>query len=211
LRECKEFCGELIICYNGFTNAEIEIMEAAMSNPVIFKDLPATFPEEDKHKKPAALGSIAIHLVLVTVVGLIPLLMPQHIEHWRLLTMLAPAPPPPPSVVPIYLHKTAQAVAPAIQRVIKVAPDVLLTPTEIPKEISRIVDAPPQTDTGGIIGGAPGGVLHGVLLATLTPPEAAPPPPPPPPTAPPPPTPEPILAASRSCRRFTQSWPPKHA
>ena len=155
-----------------------------MSNPVIFKALPATFPEEDKHKKPAAVGSVAIHIVMLTIVLLVPLLIPQHIEHWRLLAMIATAPPPPPKLAPIYLKKTAEPSAPVIQRVIKVEPGALVTPTEIPKEIMRIIEEPSQSDPGGVPGGIDGGssgILRSVLAASLTPVEVAPPPPPPPP------------------------------
>jgi periplasmic protein TonB len=156
-----------------------------MSNPVIFKDLPATFPEEDKHKRPAAVGSIVIHIVMLTVVLLVPLLIPQHIEHWRLLTMIAPALPPPAPLLLRSSNKGAEPIAPAIQRVIKVEPGALVTPTEIPKEIARIIEEPAQDDadgvTGGIVGGSISGVLRSVLATSLPPVEVAPPPPPPPP------------------------------
>jgi len=35
-----------------------------MSEPVIFKDLPATFPEKDKYRKPSVLGSVLFHGLL---------------------------------------------------------------------------------------------------------------------------------------------------
>ena len=47
-----------------------------MSGPVIFKDLPATFPEKDKYKKPSFVSSLIFHGLLVAVVVVIPLLMP---------------------------------------------------------------------------------------------------------------------------------------
>ena len=52
-----------------------------MPNPVIFKDLPATSPKDDKNKTPAAIGSVLIHTVLVTALILVPLLIPQRIER----------------------------------------------------------------------------------------------------------------------------------
>jgi protein TonB len=162
-----------------------------MSNPVIFKDLPATFPEEDKHKAPAAISSVVIHIALLTTLILIPLLMPQRIEHWKLLTLIAPlAPPPPPPLAAIQLETPPHPEALKIEPVIKVEPGTVVMPTEIPKEIARVVDDPPVIEAGGVPGGVlkgvVGGVLRNVLLAGDKSAELAPPPPPPlPPPAPP--------------------------
>ena len=163
-----------------------------MSNPVIFKDLPATFPEEDKHKTPAAISSIVIHFVLLTTLILIPLLLPQRIEHWKLLTLIAPLapPPPPPPLAAIQLETPAHPAALKIEPVIKVEPGTVVMPTEIPKEIARVVDDPPVIEAGGVSGGVLkgviGGVLRNVLLTGDKPAELAPPPPPPPPPPAPP-------------------------
>ena len=43
-----------------------------MSEPVIFKDLPATFPDRDKFKKPSFVGSIVFHGLLIFAVVIIP-------------------------------------------------------------------------------------------------------------------------------------------
>jgi protein TonB len=157
-----------------------------MPNPVIFKDLPATFPEEDKNKMPAAVGSIVFHIVLVTTLILVPLLVPQRVEHWQLMTLIAPLAPPPPPPPPVQLQARSKPTAPEIQRVIKVEPGTIVMPTEIPKEIARIVDDPPASGVGGVLGGVPGGavgeILRSVLLASVKPAEPAPPPPPPPPS-----------------------------
>jgi hypothetical protein len=64
-----------------------------MSDSVIFKDLPATFPEEDKHKRPAAISSIMIHVVLVSALLLIPLVMPEHIQNSQLMRLVVPLAP----------------------------------------------------------------------------------------------------------------------
>src|SRR5213595_835473 len=44
-----------------------------MPEPVIFKDLPATFPEKDRYKKPSVIGSIVFHGLLIFVVIIVPL------------------------------------------------------------------------------------------------------------------------------------------
>ena len=165
-----------------------------MSEPVIFKDLPATFPERDKYKKPSVIGSILFHGLLIFAVIIIPLLMPQTIPERELLVTLVspigPPPPPPPPLVEIpvvTVPKTVQA------QVRSVAPDALIAPVTIPKEVAKIIDEPvvPQIGIiGGVPGGMPGGVAGGVLggilaaNATTAPPVLAPPPPPPPPPPP---------------------------
>ena len=40
-----------------------------MSDAVIFKDLPATFPERDKFKKPSVISSVIFHVLLIVMVG----------------------------------------------------------------------------------------------------------------------------------------------
>jgi len=67
-----------------------------MPEPVIFKDLPATFPEKDKYKKPSVIGSIVFHSLLIFVVIIVPLLMPQTIpERELIVTLVSPIGPPP--------------------------------------------------------------------------------------------------------------------
>ena len=159
-----------------------------MPDAVIFKALPATFPEEDQNKKPAAVSSIVVHIVLLTGLVLVPLLMPQRIENQQLLTMIAPLAPPPAPAPPIELEPTPKAAVPDIQPVIQVDPGTIVTPTEIPKEIARIVDDAPITGAEGIPHGVSNtnmsGVLRAVLLTTVKTSEVAPPPPPPPPPPP---------------------------
>src|SRR5947209_2920860 len=138
-----------------------------MSEPVIFKDLPATFPERDKYKKPSVIGSILFHGLLIFAVIIIPLLMPQTIPARELLVTLVspigppPPPPPPPVEIPVVtVPNTVQA------QVRSVAPDALIAPVTIPKEVAKIIDEPvvPQIGIiGGVPCGMPGGVAGGVL------------------------------------------------
>ncbi len=166
-----------------------------MSEPVIiFRDLPATFPEKDKFKKPSVLGSVVFHGLLIVMVVIVPLLLPQSISQRELLiTLVSPiGPPPPPPPPPVEMP---QAAIPKVvpQQVRPASADVLTVPTAIPREVARIIDEP-ITPAAGVIGGVPGGVpggaMGGVLgsilsannLAVALP--APPPPPPPPPPAP---------------------------
>lgn len=163
-----------------------------MSRTVIFKDLPATFPERDKYRKPSVVGSVILHGFLIVGVLVVPLLIPQTLSDRELLiTLLSPiapplAPPPPPSQPP----------AAAAPRVVKVqirpvSSEAVIMPTVIPKEIAKIIDQPAPSVTGvigGVPGGIPGGVAAGVLggilssaNANVTPAVAPPAPPLPPP------------------------------
>lgn len=159
-----------------------------MDAPVMFRDLPATFPEKDQYKKRSILSSVIFHGALILMVIVIPLLMPQSISERELLITLvsplgpppAPAPPPPPVEV-------VAAAPPKIEKQIQVPADTLVMPTAIPKEIAHIVEDP-IAPSSGVIGGVPGGVARGVVggilggvLASNTPAAAPPPPPPPPP------------------------------
>jgi len=106
-----------------------------MSEPVIFKDLPATFPEKDKYRKPSVIGSIVFHGLLIFMVIIVPLLMPQTIPERELLITLVspigppPPPPPPPAVIPmVAAPKAVQTDARSV------APDALIAPVAIPNE-----------------------------------------------------------------------------
>jgi periplasmic protein TonB len=165
---------------------QLNITEVLMTNPVIFKDLPATFPEEDRHKKPAAIGSLAIHALVLTVLISVPLLIPERIEYRRLMMLVAPVPPPPPVAPPTTLVPSKPTM-PEIRRIVQVDPGAVIAPTEIPKEIARIVndaEIQPVGTAGGISNGSISGILHAVLLTDVKTPDTvlpAPPPPPPPP------------------------------
>jgi protein TonB len=168
-----------------------------MSSPVIiFKDLPATFPERDKYKKSSVISSVLFHGLLILMVLTIPLLLPQSISERELLVTLIspigppPAPPPPPVEMPF--ATVPQVTKPEVR---PATPDVLVMPTAIPKEIANFVEepiAPPPGVIGGVPGGAPGGIVGGVLggvlssnlNANLVPVVPPPPPAPVPPPAP---------------------------
>lgn len=165
-----------------------------MSGPVIFKDLPATFPEEDKYKKSSFVSSLIFHGVLIAAVVVIPLLIPQALpgrELW--ITLVAPLPAPPAAApAPPARLPVASAPRPVDRPDVSARPDMIVMPVEVPRDLVRIIDAPngPQTGVaGGIPGGIPGGVTGGILggvlsensIATVLPPAPPPPPPPPPP------------------------------
>jgi protein TonB len=160
-----------------------------MSNPVIFKDLPATFPEKDKYQKPSLVSSMVFHALLITIALFIPLMFPQHIEPWVTTLLVAPLPPPPAPPPPAEAPPAPAAQsAPKVITAVQVDPGAIVAPTAIPKDIAIIVEDPvPAANgvVGGVTGGVPGGVLGGVLAGLLTstakPAEAMPPPPPPPP------------------------------
>jgi protein TonB len=159
---------------------------------VIFRDLPATFPEEDKYKKSSVIGSLVFHGVLIVLVLLVPLLFPQAIpERELLISLVAPIGPPPPAPPPP-MELPAATSAPRVGKpeVRPVGPDVLIAPIAVPKEIVKLVEepsAPPVGVVGGVPGGIPGGTLGGVLGGMLSLngsvnalPALAPAPPPPP-------------------------------
>src|SRR5437870_4242453 len=65
-----------------------------MPEPVILKDLPATFPEKDRYKKPSVIGSIVFHGLVIFVVIIVPLLIPQTIpERELIVTLVSPIRP----------------------------------------------------------------------------------------------------------------------
>jgi len=157
---------------------------------VIFKNLPATFPEKDKYQKSSVAGSVLFHGVLIAALIVVPLLIPHTLSDRELLITLvspiAPPPPPPPPAEPpaaVVPHRVKTEIRP-------VSPEAVVMPAVIPKEIAKIIDVPPPPSTaviGGVPGGMPGAVAGGVLGGILSnatasiPPAVAPPPPPPPP------------------------------
>jgi len=167
---------------------------------IIFKDLPATFPEKDKYEKPSVLGSLIFHVLLIVIVLMVPLLLPESISQRELLVTLVspigpPPPPPPPSVQVFTVAR--QAAKP--REVRPAAPEALIIPTVVPREIARVVEEPieaPVGVIGGVPGGVPGGMLGGVIGGVLSSNAANSalliPPPAPPPVAPPPPPPKPV-------------------
>src|SRR5262250_2214124 len=130
---------------------------------VIFKDLPATFPEKDKYKKPSVIGSLIFHGLLVVVVLLVPLLLPQAItERELLVTLVSPiAPPPAPPPAPPAELRVATVPHLMKEELRPVTPDRLVTPVAIPRNVVKIVEEPltPSISwTAGVPGGVPGGI-----------------------------------------------------
>src|SRR5262249_49938799 len=132
-----------------------------MANPVIFKDLPATFPEKDRFKKPSIVSSVIFHALLITALIVLPLMFPKTIEEWQLMTILVSPPPPPPAAPPAPVEvEVVQAATPKAPVAVKLESDALFVPLAIPKDIANIVDdAPPSP---GVVGGVPGGMPGGV-------------------------------------------------
>jgi protein TonB len=164
-----------------------------MSEPVIFKELPETFPKRDRYQKPSVISSIIFHVALITMLVVIPLLLPQSIPQRELLiTLVEPLGPPPAAAPPLPPPALAPAARPkAVRPPIQTpAPEALIMPVAIPSEVARIVEEPIASDSG-VIGGVPGlpggtteSALRGILSANAIaspPPVVAPPPPPPPP------------------------------
>ena len=167
-----------------------------VSEPVIiFRDLPATFPEKDKYQKPSVIGAVLFHGLLILMVLIVPLLLPQSISQRELLiTLVSPIGPPPPPPPPPMALPAATAPQVAKQPVRSVTTTALIIPTVVPREIAKIVEEPIAIPVGviggvpgGVVGGTIGGVLGGILstnAAAAAPVLATPPPPPPPPPPP---------------------------
>jgi len=160
-----------------------------VSEPLIFKDLPATFPGKNKYRKPSVIGGVVFHVILIGVLILTPLLLPEKISHRQLLVALIAPPPPPPAAPP---RQPVVPVAPP--KVVKppvrpVTPDAVVMPVAVPKDVAKIIEEPamaPVGVIGAVPGGMPGGVAGGVLGNVLSANGSAegmalPPPPPPPP------------------------------
>ncbi len=165
----------------------------------IFRELPATFPEEDKYIKPSFYGSIVFHAVLVVVLVLIPFLTVSRIDQLELIARLVSPIGPPPPALPDPPPALSQVRQPAAQAPVTTpSEDALIMPSVVPQEIARIVDVPMAPFSGGVIGGVPGGVPGGMTGGVLggilarnedREPVVAKPVPPPPPPPPPPPLP----------------------
>jgi protein TonB len=135
----------------------------------MFEQLPETNPARNAKKRKAFLAAAVIHVVLVAGIIFIQMAMPERLGEFQLLTTLYMAPPPPPPALgPAPVHKAERKAAvsssaPAVVReevpepVSK--PPELVAPTQIPADVARIINAPPEA--GGVIGGLPGGVPGG--------------------------------------------------
>src|SRR5215471_3056801 len=87
--------------------------------------------------------SAIVHIVLVTVLILIPLIYTETIEGAKLTSFLVAPPPPPPAAPPP--PPPAAVAKPVVQpKIVQVDPTAMIAPTEIPKEIAKIVDPSPD-------------------------------------------------------------------
>jgi protein TonB len=142
-------------------------------------------PFHDKTPAPVML-SVALHVVVLTVIVIVPLLYATD-SLPKVPTMMAfvadaptapPPPPPPPPAQPAKAAETPKAVS-------QPSTNPNAAPIEAP---AQIVPEPPgpvrSGGEGGVEGGIEGGVVGGIVggLVAAPPP---PPPPPPPPAAPP--------------------------
>src|ERR1051326_2723270 len=103
-------------------------------------------------KGTTVLISTIVHVVLITVLILIPLISYSELPKQQLMTMLIAPPPPPQQVAP----------QPVVIKQVQIDPGTIVAPTEIPKEIAKIVDSGPPPSTVGVVGGTRSGVLSGV-------------------------------------------------
>ena len=191
-----------------------------MDVPVIFRELPATFPEKDEYKKPSIYGSVIFHAFLVVVLVLTPFFTVQKIDRLELLARLVSPIGPPPAPLPEPPQSAAPVQPPAAKApVTPPGEGALIMPSIVPQEIARVVDVPVAPPSGGVIGGVPGGVpggvaggiLGGILAADLNrEPAVAQPAPPPPPPPPPPPLPPGPVRVGGDIRepRLTKMVPP---
>ncbi|PWT81402.1 MAG: hypothetical protein C5B57_10490 [Blastocatellia bacterium] len=138
---------------------------------------------------PSKIVAMVLHVVIVTLVVVIPLLTVTNQLPRVVPTMLAfvaaepvalpPPPPPPPAPATPAAARPVEAVRTTGQFA---AP--LDAPSEIVAERAPVASTGAVGVLGGVEGGVPGGVVGGVLgglVASAAPP---PPPPPPPPVAP---------------------------
>jgi protein TonB len=164
-----------------------------MTDLLMFKDLPATFPEKDQYQKPSVLSSIAFHMLLITALVFVPLLFSPNFEPWVTTLLVSPLPPPPAAPPAPIEVVTVRKAAPAAVMEVMPGGDALVSPAMVPRDIAIVVEEPVPTTgvLGGVPGGVPGGITSGILGGFLAANKRAlevadPPPPPPLPPAPPP-------------------------
>ena len=132
--------------------------------------------------------SVAVHVIVATLVVVIPLLrvtntlpeMPVMMAFVSPGVEAPPPPPPPPPPAPPAAAKGAPK--PIVTTPANALAAPVVEPSEIAPEVTRVASA---GVVGGVEGGVEGGVVGGIvggLVGTVAPPP--PPPPPPPPAAP---------------------------
>jgi protein TonB len=172
----------------------------------MFEELPETNPPKNKKKSKAFMAAALLQVALVSAIIVVQMAMPAKLGEFQLLTTLYMAPPPPPpppppapAGPPPKVRETPRNIgvserAVVVPEVPKPQPTVeqpeLVAPTEIPKDVARIMEAGPVGGAGaiggipggvpgGLPGGVPGGVADGALGGVLGGVVNAPPPPPP--------------------------------
>src|SRR5262249_31906538 len=128
----------------------LKLWRPVMQESVIFRELPATFPEKDKYKAPAAAGAVIVQILLLTTFTLFPLFLRARTDPGRCPAFVAPCPPPPPPP-PAPVQLQGGRTAAPVQPMLSVNPSALIMPVEVPKEIARIVDEP-AGELGGVVG-----------------------------------------------------------
>jgi periplasmic protein TonB len=148
-----------------------------LDEPVIFRDLPATFPVKNRYRKPSLVSAVVFHAFLILMVVIVPLLVPQSLPHRKLLlTLVSPIGPPPAPALPRPAAPVPSAAArpKSVKMTEIIQPkqaETMVAPTVVPKDVERIIDGPVALPAGVsaaniIPGGIAGGVLGGVLSAT---------------------------------------------
>ena len=156
-----------------------------MSQSLIFRDLPATFPQEDQFWRYAAVSSILLHTLMLATAIILPMMFMSTIPKLQLLISVIP-PPPAASTVKLAVVPEEPSVKAAVIPIQRRSDDSLVAPIAVPADIARVVDDPaPGIDAPsfGVRGGVPGGTLPDVLrnilpTARILESEAPPPPPP---------------------------------
>src|ERR1041384_653396 len=90
----------------------------------------------------ALFTSFLIQGSLLGVMILLPLIFTDQLEASRMVSLLVAPPPPPPPPPPPAVAVQAQAV---VVKQVQIDPGAMIAPTEIPKEIAKIVEAPEAT------------------------------------------------------------------
>jgi protein TonB len=172
----------------------------------MFDQLPETYPSRNKKRPRAFAAAVVLQTVLVSALIIAQMAMPAKLGEFHVLTTLYMAPPPPPPPPPAPAEPPPRVREPrpetprntGISQQAVVVPEVrmpqqptvqqpeLVAPTEIPRDVARIMEVGPVGGVGaiaglpgGVPGGIPGGVSGGALGGVLGGVANAAPPPPP--------------------------------
>ncbi len=143
-----------------------------------------------RDRKPSVrVGSIVVHVVLLTAIFAIPLLFATEqlpkVGQIAAFVVTAPSPaPPPPPPPPAPKARPAQPQAKPVE-----AASAMAAPVEAPSAVLPETPVPVSDATAGVVGGVEGGVVGGVAGGIVGGLVGAPPPPPPAPKPAAPPAP----------------------